>query len=69
MTYTMQLMNLQNEGECLSLSDANKELNAARKATPTDCHHLFRSSIRYVPDNAHGLGGRGLYCWSWYLIG
>lgn len=58
MSHAMKLMNLQEQGEAKTLTEANKKINEARAATPEDLRCHFRTSIRFV---------KGAYVWGWVL--
>ncbi len=54
----MYLSSFQDQGTAFTLSEANKQLTAARSRTPVLNHEQFRSSIRFES---------GLYVWYWVL--
>jgi hypothetical protein len=54
-----QLVNLQGDGFCNGLSDANKAIAKARNSTPENLRHLFRSVIKWAGGNC--------YTWHWVL--
>jgi hypothetical protein len=54
-----QLVNLQDDGFCNGLNDANKAIANARNSTPENMRHLFRSVIKWAGGNC--------YTWHWVL--
>jgi hypothetical protein len=51
-----QLVNLQDDGFCNGLSDANKAIAKARNSTPENLRHLFRSVHREYPQAEISIG-------------
>jgi len=53
---SQQLINFQDDGECETGTLANLAIQAARKSTPEEVRHQFRSYIRWNGTK---------YAWGW----